>query len=147
MQRILMTRLLRVTSVGVLSFIALLTWMAASPSAQRGHAVGESTAVASGVSTGLTPVVTADRNLTNRTAAQSARVVVRRLLVGRARASDGDGETTLTFPFLSSPAPSFGDVAESARACLRRLAQSHPPYGEPSPFDATAPPAANRRNG
>ena len=147
LQRILMMRLLRVASAGGLALFALLAWMAVEPSAQRGPGPGESIAVARDGSPQLGSVGADDQLLTSRTARQSARVAVRHQLLARVRASEGGGETTLTSALAASLAPLFGDVSASARAELRRLAQRHAPYGEASPFDATAPPTSSRRNG
>jgi len=65
----------------------------------------------------------------------------------RSRATDGDGDPTPTSALASTTTTPLGNVAHSTRARLRRLALGHAPYGEPSPFDATAPPAMRPRNG
>ena len=147
LQRILMMRLLRVASAAGLALLALLAWMAVEPSAQRGHDAGESIAVMRGGSPELGSVGADDQLPTSPTARQSGRVAVRHQLLARVRAGEGGGETTLTSALAASLAPLFGDVSASARAELRRLAQRHAPYGEASPFDATAPPTSSRRNG
>jgi len=145
-QRTLAMRFLRVASAGVLSLVALLLWLAAEPSAPRAHD-GGSSAVSSVVTQHGGSTVAAARTHTSRQAAQSARVAGRRQFLARARATEGDGDATPASALPSSPATPFGDVAQSARARLRWLALGHAPYGEPSPFDATAPPASSLRNG
>jgi hypothetical protein len=145
-QRILVTPQLRATCASVLSLVALLAWMAVSPSVRSGHDAGEPTAVASAVSSPFGAAFTAVRPLTKQ-AAQSAHAGVRHQLLVRARATEGDGETTSTSLLASSLRALAGDVAEPARVRLRLLARSHSPYDELSPFDATAPPSSSRRNG
>jgi hypothetical protein len=138
---------MRVVSAGVLSLAALLAWMAADSFAQRGHGVVEATAVARSEPARLTSASDAVRRLTSRTATRSGRVILRQLLLARARGVDSDGDPTFAPSLAGSRVELLGDVANSARAQLRRLAQRHLPYGEPSPFDATAPPTSSRRNG
>jgi hypothetical protein len=147
LQRTLAMRMLRVASASVLSLVALLVWRAAEPSAARAYDVAEASAVPSAVSPGAGSTVAAALPPANRKSAQSARVAVRPQLLARSRATEGDGEATPTCALASSPAGILGDVGASARACLRRLALGHAPYGEPSPFDATAPPTSGPRNG
>jgi hypothetical protein len=140
-------RLLRVASAGVLSLVALLLWLAAEPTAPRAHDLGGSSAVSSVVTQHGGRTVAAARPIVKHEAARSARLAGHQQLLVRARATDGDGDATLTSALASSPAQLLGDIAESARARLRRLALGHAPYGAPSPFDATAPPASSLRNG
>jgi hypothetical protein len=139
-------RKLRVASASVLALAAMLIWWAAEPSASRQHDLAGSAAVSSAVTQDLGATVAA-RPVTNRKAAHAARVAGRHQPLVRARATEGDGDSTPTSALAPSPVALFGDVAESVRARLRRLALSHAPYGEPSPFDATAPPASSPRNG
>jgi len=147
LQRILMMRLLRAATAGGLALFALLACVGVGPSAQRGHDAGESIAVMRDGSPQLGSVGADDQLPTSPTARQSARVAVRPQLLARVRAGEGGSETTLTSALAASLAPLFGDVSASARAELRRLAQRHAPYGDVSPFDATAPPTSGRRNG
>lgn len=142
-QRTFAVRLLRVASASVLAVIALLLWRAAEPSAPGAHDVAVSSAVTHDVGVTVAPA----RPLPSPKAAQSARVGGRHQFIGRSRATDADGDPTPTSALASSPVALFGDVEDSARACLRRLALGHAPYGEPSPFDATAPPTSRPRNG
>src|SRR5204863_10062069 len=93
LQRILVTPLLRATCAGVLSIVALLAWMAAGPTVPSGHDDGEWNALASAVSSPLGAVYATVRPLTKQ-AAQSAHAGVRHQLLVRARATEGDGETT-----------------------------------------------------
>jgi hypothetical protein len=146
LQRILTMRLRRVATVGGLALGALLAWLAAVPPAQRAHDAGAPIAVARGATSELS-AGTEERPPASPTASQSARVVVRHQLLARARGTDGQGEWTLTGLLAASRAPSFGDVSASAQTELRRLPRRHAPYSEASPFDATAPPTASRRNG
>jgi hypothetical protein len=146
-QRIHAMRLLRIAFAGALTLVALLTWLAVDPSALRRHGVAGSIEASHDGSSELTNARELERGAAARTARQSARVVGRQLLVARSRATDGNGETTLTSPLGSSTAELFGTVAASARVRLHWLAQRHAPYDDPSPFDATAPPVASRRNG
>lgn len=146
LQRTLVMRLLYVASAGALTLVALLLWNAAEPSAQHAPSGGESATVWSGLSQDVGPAVTAARPQANRSAKQAG-VRVRHLLLSRARLSDGEGDATPTSALVSSPVQLVGNVADSARARLRRLALGHAPYGEPSPFDATAPPLSTPRNG
>ncbi|SRR5258705_1399020 len=140
-------QLTRVVSAGVLSLVALLMWMAAEPSAQRERRVVDSSTAARGT----LPELRASRDVgnvpTSPTAMQSARLLVRHLLLARARGADGDGDTTLTPSLAPSRVEPFGDATHSARAHLQRYAQRHLPYGDPSSFDATAPPTRVQRNG
>lgn len=146
LQRIRVMPLLRAACAGVLSLVALLAWTAVSPDVRSGHVADDSTAVAIGVSSPLGAAFTAVRPVT-KWAAQAARAGVRHQLFVRARATEGDGETTRASLLAFSPRVPSGDVAEPARVRLRLLARSHSPYDEPSPFDATAPPNSSRRNG
>jgi hypothetical protein len=146
LQRIRVMPLLRAACAGVLSLVALLAFAAVSPDVRSGHAATESTAVAIGVSAAPGAAFAAVRAPT-KWAAQAARAGVRHQLLVRARATEGDGETTPTSLLAFSPRVPSGDVAEPARVRLRLLARSHSPYDDPSPFDATAPPSSSRRNG
>jgi len=146
LQRILAMPLLRGACAGVLALVALLAWMAVSPPVPADHGAGESTAVASGVSSPAGAAFTAVRGPT-KWGAQSARAGIRHQLLVRARATEGDGDTTPTSLLASSPRIPSADVSEPARVRLRLLARRHSPYDEPSPFDATAPPISSRRNG
>jgi hypothetical protein len=145
LQHTLAMRMLRVVSASLLSLVALLLWRAVEP-LPRAHDPGESTTVSSAFSLHPRPVV-AEPGLTNRKSAQSGRAAGRNQAFVRSRATDGDGDSTPSSALALSPATLFGDVAQSARVHLRRFALGHAPYGAPSPFDATAPPASSPRNG
>jgi len=147
LQRTLAMRVLRVASASVLWLVALLLCIATEPSASRALHLGEPTAIANALSRDIGSTAAAARPLTNRKAALSHRVAGRHQFLIRARAGEGDGDPTSTTALAHSPAQLIGDVANSARVRLRQLALGHAPYGEPSPFDATAPPAPGPRNG
>ena len=147
LQRTFAMRALRVASAGALACLALLLWRAGDSAAAGAHDAGESSAVASLLAHDAGSIAAATRPLTSPTAAKSARAGSRHPLLVRSRATDGEGDPTPTSVLASSPATLFSDVTESTRGCLRRLALGHAPYGEPSPFDATAPPIARPRNG
>jgi hypothetical protein len=147
LQRTLAMRMLRVASASVLAIATLLLWLAAEPTAPRAHDIGASSAVTSAATHDVGSSVASARPITSPKAARSARVHGRHQFVARSRATDGDGDPTPTSALTFSPAALFGDIENSARACLRRLALGHAPYGEPSPFDATAPPTSSPRNG
>jgi len=147
LRRILGMRLLRVASAGVLSLAAMLLWRGLEPSAPLTNVVTASAAVASALSHDAGADVAVEQRLPSRQAAQPARVGGRPQLLARTRATDADGDTPFASVLASPSAELFADLAESARACLRRLAIGHAPYGEPSPFDATAPPTSSPRNG
>jgi hypothetical protein len=138
-------RALRVACASVLACLALLVWRAAEPSAARAFDAGISSALSSVLPHDAGSSVAPARPLTSPKAAKSAHVGGRHQLLARSRATDGDGDPP-TSVLAATSAESY-DVADSARACLRRLALGHAPYGEPSPFDATAPPASSLRNG
>lgn len=140
-------RALRVASASVLACLALLVWRVAEPSAAGTFDAGISSTLTSVLSHGAGSSVAPARPLTSPRAAKSAHVGGRHQLLARSRATDGDGDPTPTSVLAVTRTELFGDVADSARACLRRLALGHAPYGEPSPFDATAPPASSPRNG
>ena len=140
-------RALRVASASVLACLALLLWRAAEPFAASAYDAGVSSALSSVLPHDVGSRVTTARPHPSPKAAKSARAGGRHQLLARSRATEGDGDPTPTSVLAASPAELFGDVADSARACLRRLALGHAPYGEPSPFDATAPPASSSRNG
>ena len=146
-KRTVAMRALRVASASVLACLALLLWRAAEPSAARAFDAGVSSALSSLLPHDAGSSVAPARPLTSPKAAKSAHVGGRHQFVARSRATDGDGDPTPTSVLAVTSAEFFGDVADSARACLRRLALGHAPYGEPSPFDATAPPASSPRNG
>ena len=146
-KRTLARRALRVASASVLACLALLLWRAAEPSAASAYAAGVSSALSSVLSHDVGASVAPARPLTTPKSAKSAHAGGRHQLLARSRATDGDGDPTPTSVLAATSAKLFGDVADSARACLRRLALGHAPYGEPSPFDATAPPASSPRNG
>ena len=147
LRRILGMRLLRVASAGVLSLAAMLLWRGIEPSAPLTSVVTGSAAVASALSHDAGSDVAVEQRLPSRQAAQPARVGGHPQLLARTRASDAGGDVPSTSALASPSAALFTDVAESARTRLRRLAIGHAPYGEPSPFDATAPPAPSPRNG
>jgi hypothetical protein len=65
----------------------------------------------------------------------------------RSRAGEGDGDPAPASLLAPTRAQLFVDVSDLTRAHLRWFALGHAPYGEPSPFDATAPPAPGPRNG
>lgn len=147
LRRTLAMRVIRVASATVLSLVTLLLCGAAEQAAARAFHVDESTAVSNAIAQHVGAVVAAEQRLANRKAAQSARASGPHPLLARSRATDGDGDAAPVSALLSPTAQLFGDVAESTRARLRLLALGHAPYGEPSPFDATAPPAPKTRNG
>ena len=147
LQRTLAMRMLRVASASVLSLLAVLTWNAAEFSAPRTDPVDASTAVSSAVATHAGVVAAGEEWLSSHKAARSTRVGSRPLLLARSRATDGEGDLPQTVALASRTAAQFRDVAESSRARLRRLSLGHAPYGETSPFDATAPPVSSPRNG
>lgn len=147
LQRTLAMRALRVASASVLSLVALLLCIATEPSTSRALHRGEPTAIANALTRDIGSTVAAARPVTSRKAALSHRVAGRHQLLVRARAGEGDGDPTPTTALAHSPAHLIDDVADSARDRLRQLALGHAPYGEPSPFDATAPPAPGPRNG
>jgi hypothetical protein len=138
-------RLLRVATASVLSLAVMLLWRGVEPSAPRNDVVTGSAAVASALTHGSDVAV--GQRLASRQAAQPAGVGGRPQLLARTRATDADGDTPATSALVSPSAELFADIGESARACLRRLAIGHAPHGDPSPFDATAPPASRPRNG
>lgn len=133
LQRTLAMRMLRVASASVLALIAMLLWGGTELSLPRAYQDG--------------PAVAAAQRLTSRKAAQSALVGGRHQLFVRSRAGEGDGDSASFIALASSRADLFSDVAQSSRTRLRRFALGHAPSGEPSPFDATAPPASSPRNG
>ena len=145
--RILGMRVARVATVGVLSLAALLLWRGVEPSAPLKDVVTRSAAVASALWHDARSVVAVEQRLPTREAAQPARVGGHPQLLARTRATDSEGDTPSTSALASPLAAPFADIEDSARACLRRLAIGHAPHGEPSPFDATAPPASSPRNG
>ena len=145
LQRIAAMRLIRVVSAGLLSLFALVTCMAAAPSAQYGRTIVDSIAAARGKLPAFGAASDVERLLTSRTAGHSARLRVRHLVLARVRTADGDAPVV---PLLAtSRVELLGDIADSARTHLQRYAQRHLPYGDPSSFDATAPPTPGRRNG
>ena len=141
--------------LALLAFLAFLAWAAAGPSAAREHAARATgaaralVAVAGGsVARGSAPHVTdaGERGpvLASRRAARpSMPAMFRRQWLGRAADTDGGGDTALP----ASRAERLWDVAHGARAHVDRRPQRHLPSGEPSPYDATAPPSAARRDG
>jgi len=140
-------RVLRLATAGVLSLAALLLWRGVTLSTPLADVVTRSAAVASALAHDAASDVAVEQQLPSREAAQPDRVTGRPQLQARTRATDADGDTPSASALASPSADLFADVGESARACLRRLAIGHAPYGEPSPFDATAPPASTPRNG
>jgi len=140
----------RVVWAGVLSFLAFpafLGWTAAGPSALCERVAQVAHALA-GVARGSAPELTGagERGslLASRQAAQrSGLVAPRRPWHGRAPGADAGDDTSLR----ASRAERLGEVAHTVPAHVDRRAQTHLPSGEPSPYDATAPPSAIRRDG
>jgi hypothetical protein len=147
LQRILGMRLLRVAAASVLSVAAMLLWRGVERSAPLEDVVSGSAAVASAMTHDAGSGVAIEQRLASRQPAQPVGVDARPQLLARTRATDAEGDTPSTSAILSPSAEQFAESGESARVRLRRLAFRHAPYGEPSPFDATAPPAPSPRNG
>ena len=147
LQRILGMRLLRVAAVSVLSLAAMILWRGVEPSAPLVDVVSGSAAVASALTHDTGSGVAVEQRLASRQPAQPVGLDGRPQLLARTRATDADGGAPSTSALASPAAEPFADIGEAAQACLRRLAIGHAPHGEPSPFDATAPPASSPRNG
>ena len=139
--------MLRVASASVLALVAMLLWGGAERSSPRPHDVADSTALSRALAHDGVPAVAAGHGLADTKAARSARVGGRHQPLVRSRATEGDGDPAPTSALASSRTELFGDPGDLTRAHLRWLALGHAPYGEPSPFDATAPPAPSPRNG
>jgi len=139
--------MLRVASAGMLTLVALLLCAGAELSPPRAHDVTDALAIASVLTHDGGPAVAAGHRLTSTKAAQSAHVGGRHQPLVRSRAGEGDGDPAPTVALAAVRAEPFGNLAKLARSHLRWLALGHAPYGEPSPFDATAPPVSSPRNG
>ena len=142
---------------GVLAFLACLAvpaflgWTAAGPHAlaQRVAQVAQafvaaardSAAELTGASErgGERSSVLASR----RAVPRSGPAIIRRPWHGR---TDGSGAGGDSAP-RAARAERLSDVAHGARAHVDARARQHLPSGEPSPYDATAPPSAIRRDG
>jgi hypothetical protein len=148
LQRTLAMRAFRAASASVLALFALLVWRAVEPSALRADRVDPSTAVANALATHVGAVAAAaEQRLSSHETAQFTRGGSRLQPLARSRATDGDGALPHAVPLASASVQSFADATAATRARLRRHALGHAPYGETSPFDATAPPASSPRNG
>jgi len=148
LQRTLAMRTLRLASASLLALVAMLLWGGAELSAPRTHtAAAESLAVSGAQTHESGAAVVAARRLADTRAAKAIRADGRHQPLVRSRAGEGDGDPAPTSALATARVALFADLAESARSHLRWLALGHAPYGEPSPFDATAPPAPGPRNG
>jgi hypothetical protein len=147
LQRTFAMRLLRVASAGVLSLAAMLLWKGLEPSAPRASLAAGARAIATLVTHDAGATAALERRTPDHKEAQPAHVGGLQPLLVRSRATDGDGDPAPLSALASSTTAPLGSVVQSTRAHLRRLALGHAPSGEPSPFDATAPPASRPRNG
>ena len=140
-------RAFRAASASVLALFAMLVWRVAEPSAPRADHIDLSTAVSNALATHVGVVAAVKQGLSSHETAQFTRGGGRLQPLARSRATEGDGALPHSVALVSASAEPFGDATQATRARLRRHALGHAPYGETSPFDATAPPASSPRNG
>jgi hypothetical protein len=137
--------------LSLLAFPAFLGWTAARPSALRERVAQAAQALVAVARGSAVELASADEGGGERSSLLASRraahrsggpAIIRRPWLGRADGASA-GDTALR----AARAERLWDVAHRVRAHVDVRAEQHLPSGEPSPYDATAPPSATRRDG